>query len=308
MGAAGIPPSVNEFAQRFSGRYFGKYRGIVTQVEQDPNKLVRIMARVPVVLGPDEDVGWAWPSSGGNLEAGDVWAPEVNDIVWIEFEEGDPERPVWSPGPWGIRDNESMLPKHARGEQDSIDSKIRGTGIIPASSFAGEYPHVRIRQSPAGHLLEFDDTENHTRVQLAHKDGTRVEMLDDGSMELVTKEELRQYVSAAMKLEVMRALEILVHQAASVEADQSISLKSAGGEVSLNVAGAPGVQVGGSSATEPFVLGTQWQTQMTNILTTLATHTHGTPAGPSLPPTEAGILAGYIGQLVNALSTYFMGR
>jgi hypothetical protein len=303
---SGIPPSVNEFSQRFAGRYFGKYRGIVTKVEEDPNKWVRIMARVPVILGPNEDVGWALPSAGGGgVDSGDVWPPNVNDIVWIEFEEGDPARPVWSHGPWGNRDNESMLPKHARGESDTIDTQYRDTGIIPASSFAGEYPNVRIRKSPSGHLIELDDTENEERVQIAHKDGSRIEMLADGSMELVTKDELRQYVSEAFKLEVMSVLEALIHQNASIESEQSLTIKSSGGEVACNVGSAPGVQVGGSSATEPFVMGLQWQSLMTNILTTLGTHTHPSTGAP---PTEAVAILAYIAQLADVLSQYFMGK
>ena len=187
----GIPPSINEFGQRFAGRYFGKYRGIVTRVDDDPNKLLRIMVRVPVVLGSDEDVGWAWPAGGGGVRSGNVWAPEVNDIVWIEFEEGDPARPVWSHGAWGIRDNESMMPKHAIGETDTVDSQIRNDGIIKASAFAGEYPHVRVTQSVSGHLLEMDDTEGEERVQIAHRTGTRIEMLKDGAMEIVSTDETR---------------------------------------------------------------------------------------------------------------------
>lgn len=189
---AGIPPSIYEFGQRYSGRYFGKYRGIVTQVDQDPNKLFRIMAIVPVVLGAEEKVGWAWPSGGGGgAQSGMVWAPELNDIVWIEFEEGDPSRPVWSHGAWGIRSGQSMVPKHALGEIDTIDSQVRNDGIIKASQFAGEYPHVRIQQSPSGHIFEMDDTSGEERVQLAHRTGTRVEMHKDGAMEVVTTDEAR---------------------------------------------------------------------------------------------------------------------
>jgi hypothetical protein len=86
----------DEFPQRFAGRYFGKYRGIVTAIEgieDGERKLFRVKARVPVILGPDEDVGWAWPEGGG-VDTGFCWAPKVNDIVWIEFEEGDQSRAV----------------------------------------------------------------------------------------------------------------------------------------------------------------------------------------------------------------------
>lgn len=197
-----IPPSIGEFGQRFSGRYFGKYRGIVTKVDDDPVKLCRIMARVPVVLGQDEDVGWAWPAhGGGGHDSGDFWAPKINDVVWIEFEEGDPQRPIWSHGPWAVRDSTSMVPLHAQGQQDTVDSQVRGDGIITDSQFAGEYPHVRIRKSRSGHFLEFDDTESEERVQLAHRTGTRIEMLKNGALEVVSTDESRHRTKNSFFLE-----------------------------------------------------------------------------------------------------------
>lgn len=294
----------DEFRQRFAGRYFGLFRGIVTRVEDDPSKLVRIMARVPVVLGVEDDVGWAWPAGGGGSESGKVWPPQINDIVWIEFEEGDPQRPVWSHGPWGMRDQASMLPKHARGERDAVDDQIRSVGIIPASSFAGTYPNVRIQKSPSGHFLEFDDTENQERVQLAHKDGTRVEMLADGSAEFVTKDDLRAYVSEALQLEVVRALTALIHEDATVESRQTLTLKSASGEVELGL-GSPSVKIGGPTASEPFIKGNQWEALMASLITLLSTHTH---AGPGTVPVEAAAFTAFLGQLASVLSTYIAGR
>ena len=50
----------HEFRDRFSGRYFGKYRGIVADTA-DPKKLNRIKAKVPHVMGVDQELGWALP-------------------------------------------------------------------------------------------------------------------------------------------------------------------------------------------------------------------------------------------------------
>jgi len=301
-----LTPGIDEFRQRYSGRYFGKYRGVVVKVGEDDRKLIRITTRVPVILG-DQELGWALPSDGGGLRNGRVWAPSPNDFVWIEFEEGDPSRPIWSHGPWGNRDNESMLPKHARGETEEIDEKIRNVGIINPSTFAGEYPNVKIMRSVSGHLLEFDDTENEQRVQLAHNNGSRIEMLADESVEFVTKGELRQFISEAMKIEVIKALEVLSHEASTFESEDTTTIKSAGGEILMNSSSSPAVQVGGSGATEPFVKGNKWSSLMNDLLTLLARHTHvATP--PTGVPVEASEFLALILQLADSLSDYLKSK
>jgi uncharacterized protein involved in type VI secretion and phage assembly len=75
--------------------FYGKYRGVVTD-NGDPDNLGRIRARVPDVLGENES-GWAMPSVpyAGN-QVGLFLIPEANTSVWIEFEHGDPDYPIWS--------------------------------------------------------------------------------------------------------------------------------------------------------------------------------------------------------------------
>jgi hypothetical protein len=71
-------------------KYFGKYRGIVTDIN-DPTMKGRIKAMVPNVLGEQVSY-WAEPCSPFGLFA----SPTVNAGVWIEFEQGDPNLPIWS--------------------------------------------------------------------------------------------------------------------------------------------------------------------------------------------------------------------
>ena len=80
--------------------FYGKHRGVVTDV-QDPLLLGRIRARVPDVLG-DQESGWALPCApfGGN-QNGFFALPAVGTGVWIEFEHGDPDYPIWSGCWWG---------------------------------------------------------------------------------------------------------------------------------------------------------------------------------------------------------------
>jgi uncharacterized protein involved in type VI secretion and phage assembly len=79
-------------------RFYGKYRGVVTS-NTDPMMMGRIRAKVPDVLG-DTESGWALPCFpvGGN-GMGFFAVPSSGAGVWIEFEQGDPDYPIWS-GCW----------------------------------------------------------------------------------------------------------------------------------------------------------------------------------------------------------------
>lgn len=78
--------------------FYGKYRGVVTNIN-DPLTIGRVRATVPDVMG-DQESGWAMPSVpfGGN-GMGFFALPKVGAGVWIEFECGDPDYPIWS-GCW----------------------------------------------------------------------------------------------------------------------------------------------------------------------------------------------------------------
>jgi uncharacterized protein involved in type VI secretion and phage assembly len=76
-------------------QFYGKFRGVVSD-NRDPLMLGRIKARVPDVFGT-EDSGWALPATpyAGN-GVGLFLIPPNDASVWIEFEGGNPEYPIWS--------------------------------------------------------------------------------------------------------------------------------------------------------------------------------------------------------------------
>lgn len=81
-----------------NGDFYGKYRGVVTDVN-DPRMIGRIKAMVPDVMG-DRESGWAMPSVPfGGDGMGFFALPKKGAGVWIEFECGDPDYPIWS-GCW----------------------------------------------------------------------------------------------------------------------------------------------------------------------------------------------------------------
>ncbi len=78
-----------------SGPFYGKFRGVVTD-NRDPLFLGRVRARVQDVLG-DNNSGWALPSLPyAGRGVGLFLVPPVDASVWIEFEHGDPDYPIWT--------------------------------------------------------------------------------------------------------------------------------------------------------------------------------------------------------------------
>jgi hypothetical protein len=83
--------------------FYGVYQAIVTN-NNDPEGFNRIKVIVPQVFGNSTtESDWAWP----NLPLG--YLPNTGDVVWIMFQGGDTEHPVWTgslnnfptPGPSG---------------------------------------------------------------------------------------------------------------------------------------------------------------------------------------------------------------
>jgi hypothetical protein len=81
-------------------KYLGKYRGTVINNE-DPMQMGRIMALVPDVSGTFP-TSWAMPCLPAvGIQFGICVVPPLNAGVWIEFEQGDPDYPIWTGCFWG---------------------------------------------------------------------------------------------------------------------------------------------------------------------------------------------------------------
>jgi len=75
-------------------RFFGKYRALVVD-NDDPWGRGRIRALVPDILG-DGVSDWAVPCLPcAALHNEERFIPEIEQWVWMEFEAGDPSRPIW---------------------------------------------------------------------------------------------------------------------------------------------------------------------------------------------------------------------
>jgi uncharacterized protein involved in type VI secretion and phage assembly len=132
-------------------RFYGKYRGTVSD-DQDPRDQGRVRARVPEVLG-DEESGWALPCAPyAGDGVGFFTVPQPGAQVWVEFEAGDPSRPVWS-GCWWTE------------------------GQVPASAKAGQ----KVWKTAAGHTITLDD--DGSKIEIEDGGGAKV-VLDASGVEI----------------------------------------------------------------------------------------------------------------------------
>ena len=133
-----------------SGQFFGKYRGTVTDI-QDPLMMGRVRAKVPDVLG-DQESGWAMPClpfAGSGM--GFFALPKSGAGVWIEFEHGDPDYPIWA-GCW-----------------------IGSVAEAPSDLLAPPYKKV-ILKTEGGHSIILDDTPGVGGITLETSGGQKIVM------------------------------------------------------------------------------------------------------------------------------------
>ena len=120
-------PLLQELLDRVKNRFYGKYRGVVTDVDAST---MRIKASVPSVL-PNGGTGWAMPCVPyAGPQVGVIMLPETGSGVWIEFEGGDVSFPVWVGMYW----HSGEIPSEASATVKSI---ITSAGSIALDDDAG---------------------------------------------------------------------------------------------------------------------------------------------------------------------------
>ncbi|WP_213803536.1 phage baseplate assembly protein V [Granulicella sp. dw_53] len=80
--------------------FYGKYRGTVLN-NIDPMQMGRIMVQVPDVSNVLPST-WAMPCVPfAGIQSGFFVVPTIGTGVWVEFEKGNPDYPIWVGGFWG---------------------------------------------------------------------------------------------------------------------------------------------------------------------------------------------------------------
>ncbi len=142
--------------QKVERRFYGKYRGTVVD-NDDTRKLGRLRVRVPSVLGSEVVTGWALPCTpyGGDAGLGFLFIPEVGAGVWVEFEEGDLEYPIWTGTFWSAPGGESEVPKPNKNDAGSeFDEEDEQQSP----------PTRKIIKTRKGHTIQIEDKDGEERI------------------------------------------------------------------------------------------------------------------------------------------------
>jgi len=137
--------------ERSEDKHWGKYRGIVVD-RKDPDKLGRLRVKVPSLLG-DAVTGWAWPVSPyAGAGYGLLLIPQVDDVVWVEFAEGELDHPLWTGMAWAKPGGEAEIPEEAR----------------------DHYPDAQVLRTKAGNVIVLDDKSGSERIVIRAKNGAEI--------------------------------------------------------------------------------------------------------------------------------------
>jgi uncharacterized protein involved in type VI secretion and phage assembly len=174
-------------------QFFGKYRGIVTD-NNDPFKRGRVRARVPeVTLG--ESTGWAEPALpyAGNNE-GSYLIPKVDSGVWIEFEAGRLERPLWS-GCWW---SDNQPPKSESGGEAKPSLKILRSEKGMLLALDDDAETLTISDGNGNNLLVIKVQQGQIRMAAQTKvivEAPQIELVEGSTHPLVFGDDLLQYLN-----------------------------------------------------------------------------------------------------------------
>jgi uncharacterized protein involved in type VI secretion and phage assembly len=113
----------------------------------------RVRARVPDVLG-DKESGWALPCAPfGGDGMGFFAVPKNGAGVWIEFEHGDPDFPIWAGCWWGTL------------------AELPPTLLVPPP------PSKKVMlKTEGGHMIILDDTPGIGGITLETSAGQKVKL------------------------------------------------------------------------------------------------------------------------------------
>jgi len=117
-------------------QYFGKYRGKVEN-NRDPFQKGRVQISVPDVLG-DSTLSWAIPCvpyAGPGV--GFFAIPPQGANLWVEFENGDPDRPIWSGCFWDPNDDNDTVPASPALAEKKVLKTDAGTITLDDTPGAG---------------------------------------------------------------------------------------------------------------------------------------------------------------------------
>jgi hypothetical protein len=253
-------------------RYYGKYRAFVAD-NADPENRGRLRLRIPAILGEDVLSGWALPCApyGGTADQGFFFIPENDAGVWVEFEAGLLDYPVWVGTFW---------------------AKPGGTTEVPKPADAQSPPTTKVITTKKGHTIQLEDAEGKEAIIIKHKGNAFFSIDKNGSVLISNQKGSHVFLSADQELvTIMEQHKNLVTMSADgvlVVNANGVTLEMKGDNVRLLSAGT--IQISGKNIVlQGSSINLGEGANNGAILSSLFgplfdSHTHPTALGPSGPP------------------------
>jgi uncharacterized protein involved in type VI secretion and phage assembly len=139
--------------------FWGKYRGIVMN-NIDPLLKGRLLVQVPDVLSLTPS-SWAEPcvplAGPTGPPMGVYMVPPIGAGVWVEFEQGDPEKPIWVGCRWGLPTDVPPLAHLGLPISPNIVLQTAGQNSLVISDLPGPTGGIMLK-SMTGATLIVNDT------------------------------------------------------------------------------------------------------------------------------------------------------
>ncbi len=136
-------------------KYYGKYRGTVVN-NIDPLQIGRIQVIVPDIssLMPSS---WAMPCVPiAGKQMGIFVVPQIGAGVWVEFEQGDPDYPIWVGGYWGIVAEVPALALAGIPASPNIVLQTAGQNTIMISDLPGPTGGIMLKSTTGASIIVND--------------------------------------------------------------------------------------------------------------------------------------------------------
>lgn len=136
-------------------KYWGKYRGTVIN-NIDPELRGRLMVSVPDVLTliPSTWAEACTPLAGPTGPPMGVYlVPPIGAGVWVEFEHGDPNRPIWVGCRWGSQADIPSIAHAGLPVSPSIVLQTAGQNMVVISDVPGPAGGIMLMSGPSSVLV-----------------------------------------------------------------------------------------------------------------------------------------------------------
>lgn len=135
--------------------FYGKYRGMVLN-NIDPLMIGRLMVQVPDVLGLGT-TSWAMPCVPlAGTQMGMYVIPLIGSGVWIEFEGGDPDYPIWTGCFWGSSAEVPPLAFAGLPVSPNIVVQTSGQNSIVVSDLPGPTGGIMLKSTTGASIIVND--------------------------------------------------------------------------------------------------------------------------------------------------------